>query len=225
MGLIRKISGGRIGIVLGAAFLLLASPVFAPQLLAFPHKTETAIGTIWSETELPQPLVVQITERTEQRLATSSLAEPEEQRPIFITDGGWRWIWLSQTSKGAFALTRPFTRAVVVNRVDPATGLVTNGQAIGGERELSAVLAHEFTHGMIRRRFGIIASQRFPHWKVEGYCDHVAGESSLSAEEVERLESEGTDHPAIPYYRGRLRVAEILAENGNSVEKLFTQEH
>lgn len=222
--MIRKLSGGRVGIVLGAAFLLLASPLVAPQLLAFPHKTDTSIGTIWSEEELSPQSLAHIARQTEVRLATSPLAGPNEHRPIFITNGGWRWLWLAQTSSGAFALTRPFSKAVIVNRVDPATGIVSNGQSIGGDRKLSAVLAHEFTHGIIRREFGIVASQLFPRWKVEGYCDYVAGESSLDAEEVEQLEREGTNHPAIPYYRGRLRVAEILAENGNSVESLFNQE-
>lgn len=225
MSLARKIIGGRAGIFLGAAFIILALPVVAPQLLAFPYQQETAIGTIWSETELPAALIDRVEEQTAEKLARSPIADRVEKRPVFVTNGGWRWLWLASGSHDAFAITRPINTAVVVNEVDPATGTVSNGGKIGGQRALASVLAHEFTHGMIRRNFGIITSALFPAWKVEGYCDHVAKESSLNAKEVEHLRKNGISHPALPYYDGRIRVAEILTENGGSVEELFNQEH
>jgi hypothetical protein len=124
-------------------------------------------------------------------------------------------------TRRAEALTRPLTRAVVVNASDPATDVVRNGAPVAGERTLSGVLTHEFTHGILRRRYGIVAMAMQPQWKVEGYGDHVAQEYSLSAEEVARLEADGTNHPALPYYHGRLQVTQRLAANGGSVDALF----
>ena len=209
--------------LLGAAFLIAASPLMAPQLLAFPYSYESEIGTIRSEQPLSPQLIADLVTQTRERLATSPIASKNERRPIFLTDGGWRWGWLANSSRGAFALTRPLTRAVVVNRVETRDATVRNGKGVGGKRRLAAVLAHEFTHGLIRRRYGL-ASVTFPQWKVEGYCDHVAGESSLTAEDAARLEAAGTAHPALPYYHGRQRVAAILAANGGSVDRLFTQD-
>lgn len=224
MGLIWKLLGGRAGFWLSVPILLLASPLLAPQLLAFPYRTETAIGTVWSERPLDKAMLDKVSKGVTTRMATTPLADKAETRPIFLTDGGWRWTWIAATSRGAFALTRPLTRAVVVNRTDPASGLVQNGQSIGGTRTLAGVLAHEFTHGLIRRRFGILTATTIPAWKVEGYCDHVAGESSLSKADVIALKAAGRDHPALPYYEGRLKVEAALTANGGSVDALFAQD-
>lgn len=209
--------------MVGAAALLLASPLLAPQLLAFPHRAETSIGTVWSERPLDPEFLESVAAQTEGLVEASPLASGNERRPIFITDGGWRWIWLAASARGGFALSRPLTRAVVVNETD-ASGVVRNGALIGGERELARVLAHEFTHGMIRRRFGLVPAVLLPKWKVEGYCDHVARESSLDPDDVVRLQASGSGHPALLYYHGRRRVAATLARNGGSVDDLFALE-
>ena len=221
MGLIHRLMGGRAGLILGAVLLLLASPLLAPQLLAFPYKQQTAIGTIWSEEPLSTEMIAQTVHDTQVLLTRTPLATASESRPIFITNGGWRWQWVANRSADAFAITRPFSSAVVVNRTDERTGLVDNGRPVGGERALSQVLAHEFTHGLIYRNYGIARAIRFPDWKVEGYADHVAGRSTLDAEEVERLEAEGSDHPAISYFQSRQRVERILRANGGSPDALF----
>jgi hypothetical protein len=201
--------------------LLLASPLFAPQLLAFPYRAESAIGPVWSERPIDQAALDRVAARSRALLAKSPIADSDEQRPIFLTAGGWRWLWLANSSAGGFALTRPITRAVVVNDVDLAADRITNGAAMGRQRSLSAVLAHEFTHGVIRRRYGLVKSILAPQWLVEGYADHVAQESSLSAADVAKLEATGSSHPALVYYRGRKRVEALLAANGNDVDALF----
>lgn len=206
---------------LGAVFLVLASPLLAPQLLAFPHKTQTEIGTVWSEQALDLKMLDRVVKHTQARLSTTPLAEADEQRWVFISDGGWRWKYLANISSGAFAITRPFSPAVIVNRTDPNTGVVDNGRKLGGQRELGGVLAHEFTHELIRRHYGRLASARLPTWKVEGYCDFVAGESTLTEEQVTRLRQSGQDHPALIYFEGRKRVEAILRANDGSVDALF----
>lgn len=203
------------------AALFVVSVLYAPQLLAFPYKAQTQIGTVWSEQPLDQQALDSVASRTSDLLAQSPIAEADESRPIFLTDGGWRWTWLANTARGGFALTRPVSRAVVVNASDPASDSVRNGAPVAGERRLSGVLAHEFTHGVLRRRYGVLAMAMQPQWKVEGYADHVAQESSLSADEAAGLEAGGIGHPALPYYHGRLRVAERLAAGGGSVDDLF----
>ncbi|WP_298304394.1 hypothetical protein [uncultured Erythrobacter sp.] len=208
---------------LSAVLLLLASPLLAPQLLAFPHKTETPIGTVWSEEELDPDMLSLTVEHTQERLRTSPLAEANEQRWVFITDGGWRWKYVANISSSAFAITRPLSPAVIVNRTDPNSGVIRNGRELGGERELGGLLAHEFAHELIRRNYGRLASTRFPTWKVEGYCDYVAGESTLTEAQVARLKDDNEDHPALIYFEGRKRVEAILKANGGSVDALFEE--
>jgi len=206
---------------LGVVLIILASPLLAPQLLAFPHKTHTEIGTVWSEDPLDPDMLALAVEHTQTRLATSPLAAADEQRWIFITDGGWRWNYVANISSGSFAITRPLSPAIIVNLTDPSSGIVRNGQELGGERELDGVLAHEFAHELIRRRYGRLLSMGFPKWKVEGYCDYVAGESTLTAEQVHRLREKGEGHPALIYFEGHKRVRAVLDANGGSVDALF----
>jgi len=204
--------------------MVLGSPLLAPQLLAFPYKVETRLGTVWSDQALDRAMLEKAVARAADRLAASPLAEPDERRWIFVTDGGWRWLYVANVASDAFAITRPFSPAVTINRTDPASGTVRNGFEVGGQRTLAGVLAHEITHGMIRRRYGILAERGLPPWKVEGYCDHVAGESSLDDDEAAALVASGGYHPALVYLEGRRRVEAILRANGGSVDALFLSE-
>lgn len=215
--------GGRSSVIAGAALLVAASPLYAPQLLAFPHQVETPIGVVRSESPIAPEALDAAVAYTRARMATTPLAGPDERRPIFLTDGGWRWHWLAPGGVSAFGLTRPISRAVIINRAnlagDAAAGVPTNDR----KRTLGSILAHEFTHGLVRRKYGVLRSVTFPRWKVEGYADHVAGESTLDAAAAARLEAAGADHPALIYYRGRQKVAAELAKNGGNVDALFLE--
>lgn len=116
-----------------------------------------------------------------------------------------------------------FTENTIFNRHDLARNLVYSRRTVGAQRRLSADIAHEVTHSLIRDHFGIMKSLSAPKWVIEGYCDHVAGESTLSADEVARLQAAHIVHPVVANYHARLRVAGILRQNGNSVDRLFAE--
>ena len=212
-----------------AAAVALVSPLTAPQLLAFPYSARSQGSVVWSEVPLPQSALDKVLNRKTALVAQSPLAEPHgETRHIFLTDGGWRWTWLALQSRDGFALSRGFTETIVVNRSSLADDSVVSGlrvhvdgKAVGGRRTLSGTLAHEFCHGMERRRFGPLVDLTKPTWLREGYCDYVAQESSLSEADVALLKSKRHSHPALPYYEGRRKVAAILARNGENVDALF----
>lgn len=215
-------TGGPRGAILTLVALLIASPLVAPQLLAFPHKAHSGSSIVWSEKPIDPVFLDRIIARSEALVAASPIAREPEPRRIFLTDGGWRWSWLAATSRGSFALTRALTDPVViVNRHDVTSDTVSNGRAVGGTRSLSSVLAHETTHGMLRRHFGIWALVEAPNWAIEGYCDHIARESTLSARQAALLKARGEDHPALIYFHGRRRVAAILDANGGNVDALL----
>ncbi len=221
MGVIRRLIGRPRGALLTLIALLLTSPLIAPQLLAFPHYAEAGNSSVWSETPINRQALDRVIARSERLLAASPIADEDESRHIFLTQGGWRWLWLVNTSRGAFALTRHFGQNLIVNRGDLTSDRIVNNRVVGGSRQLSSVIAHETTHGILLRDFGIVQTVMQPRWLIEGYCDHIAQESALTSEDVEQLEARGQDHPALFYYHGRRRVAEILAANGGDVEALF----
>lgn len=196
-------------------------PPVVPQALAFPYREDIAGQQVWSESPIDRTALERVLERTHELVSASPIAVGDEPRRIFLTQGGWRWHWLTGRSR-AFAISRPLTENIVINSHDVARDQIVTSPRVGGKRRLSAVLAHETAHGMLRRRYGITVDFLSPQWLREGYCDYVARESSLTPKDVAELEAQGADHPAFPYYFGRLRVAKLLEENGGSVDALFS---
>lgn len=205
---------------LAFAAVLVVSPTFAPQLLAWPYHAERGTTHIYSVTPIP-PDIDAVLARADGLLAQSPVHEAGAPRTLFLTDGGWRWTWLALTSRSAFAVRRPLRDAIVVNASDIAADRVANGAALGGTRSLSGVIAHETTHVDVADRYGEFRAMMLPTWKSEGYADHVARESSLGDADYRRLRAAGASHPALPYYEGRRRVEAILARNGGDVNALM----
>ena len=209
-------------ILIGVALvLLIAGPLREPRLLAFPYEATVGADHIYSAKPVTAAQLRPLIGRANALVAASPIHDGSESRDIYLTDGGWRWTWLAGSSQGAFALTRPFSAAVIVNRADLMRDRVYNGAAIGGMRTLSGVIAHEKCHGMLRRRFGVIRERTVPTWLSEGYCDYVARDSSLTDAQAAALEAAHSYHPAIAYLRGRERVTALLVASGGNVDKLF----
>ena len=215
--------GRVVRLVLNAALLLFAATLVAPQLLFFPYAARAGGWEIQSEQPIP-PEIAQVVARADALLAASPINQPQPRR-VFLTDGGWRWHLLAVKSADAFGLTRPVSEAIIINSSDVAGDVVRNGREVGGRRSLSGTLAHEATHGLLRARFGIIATARMPNWQVEGYCDHVAQESSLDDATARALLAAGRDHPALVYWQGRQRVAALLARVGGDVDAMMRAEN
>lgn len=207
-----------------AVTVLALAPVHAPALLMFPYKAEAHGFTVRSEMPLLPGQIEPILADAQRRLQTSPLADrPAEEHSIYLTRGGWRWDWLAIGSRETFAVTRMFTENTIVNRSDLARNLVFARRAIGSQRSLSSDIAHEVTHSLIRDAFGLKTALTAPKWVVEGYCDYVSGDSTLSADDVAKLEAAHVDHAVAATYHARLRVADILARNGHSVSRLFAE--
>ena len=200
---------------------LLVAPAYVPELLFFPNSAQSGGHRVYSEAPIDQAALDRVTARSASLVQASPIARPSEPRRIFLTQGGWRWLWLTASSRNAFAISRRPGEAIVFNRTDLAADRVRNGGTIGGERSVSAVLAHEICHGMLRRHFGFTVDWSKPQWLREGYCDHVAQESSLTAAQVAELKAAGREHRAIPYFEGRQRAAAELRRNGGNVDALF----
>lgn len=198
--------------------------VAAPATLVFPYSARIGSYTVHAESPIDTAVMARVLARADARLQTTPLLPPRPNTALYLTNGGWRWKMLSNASAGAFAISRPVTSVVVINRNDPAADSVTNGRDVGGHRTLSGVIAHEVTHNLLRRHFGQTIDWQAPAWKLEGYCDYVAGDGSLGDAEAATLIARHETHPALPYFLGRKRVAAELHANHGSVDALFGQQ-
>ncbi|MBU3991697.1 MAG: hypothetical protein KKA12_03995, partial [Alphaproteobacteria bacterium] len=190
-------------------------------LLLFPYKTELRGFTVRSELPLSRAELEPVLADAERRIATSPLARGKQPRNLYLTIGTWRWNWVALTQRNNFAVSRFLTDSIIFNRTDVARNIVHSRRQIGSTRALSSDIAHEVAHGMIRHHFGMLTALTAPKWVIEGYCDYVAGESTLSEAEVARLQNANITHGTIDNYHARLRVARELTANGGSVDRLF----
>lgn len=204
--------------VAGGLYLIVS--LFHPPLLLFPHVRIVGTTPVYSESAIPDE-IEGVIGRANTLVGTSPLFTPDIlSRPVYLTNGGLRWRLLTLNST-ALAISRPPTETIVVNRSSISTDQVWNSVDSFPARDLSGVIAHERTHGLIRRRFGLLGSRLYPVWVVEGYCDHVSGSGSMSDETAARLIAEGRRTPGLFYYESRKRVERELDANGGSVDELF----
>lgn len=206
---------------LAAIVVLFASPLFAPQLLAFPHHARSGDFTVYSELPIDQAALDAVTGKSAALVSASPLARAAEPRRVFLTTGGWRWNWLAFRFRDSFAVSRPFTEPLIFNRSDVVRDRLYAGAGDSAVRSLSGTIAHESCHGVIRQTFGLAADWTKPAWLREGYCDFVAKESLLDEARAKQLRQSDPDHRALVYYDGRRRVAAELSRNGGKVRALF----
>ena len=206
--------------VAGTVVYWLAS-VFYPPLLLFPHMRMVGVTPVYSASPIPDE-IEGVIGRADALVRASPLFTPEVlSRPVYLTDGGLRWRLLSLNVSNSLALSRPLVETIVVNRSDVVTDRVWYGGNPVPARDLAGVIAHERTHVLIRQRFGLLSSQVYPSWVVEGYSDHVSGKGSMSDEAAARMIAGGGRTRGLFYYESRKRVARELEANGGSVEALF----
>jgi hypothetical protein len=89
-------------------------------------------------------------------------------------------------------------------------------------RTLSGTIAHEATHILIRRKYGLLKSLLFPRWKTEGYCEYVGGGSNLSHEVgMKRWRENPNDDSTYDYFKYYMMVSYLLDVEKVSVGDLF----
>lgn len=212
-----------LNMAIAAVGLVMASVVLAPQLLAFPYRAEMGATRVYAEAPIDAAAVRRVLARADARLAASPLYRSPVGTRVFLTDGGWRWHLLALTSGNALGFTRPWSDmvsdAVVINSSDVARDRISTAYR---ERSLSGVIAHERTHIMVRRHVGLVRGLMLPGWISEGYADHVAGESTLSAAQAAALVARGEQDRPLFYYQARQRVEAVLAANGGDVDALLS---
>lgn len=141
---------------------------------------------------------------------------------IFICNSHTLFVALAPGHGDSFAYSLPITNNVFVHAADIDADVVRRAGPDYNTRSFSAVVAHEITHGMIRRHTGLLRGVALPAWIAEGYCDYVANESSFPEAEGRALLATGRTHPSrsFQYFTYRNVVRFQLEERHLSFDKL-----
>jgi hypothetical protein len=185
----------------------------------FDHELQRGLITLHSTEKLDErylPIIDQAIEKLEQ----SAIFDPDLEFRIFLCPDQRGYSFFSPAASDAFAATYPLLRNVFINRHDVDLDEVYRPSQKNNVRSLSGTIAHECTHVLLEEELGIFRYKLLAAWKNEGYCDHVADESSIGDEEGIAQFCNGTlDHA---YFLGRLRVEQFLL--GASTKELFSNE-
>lgn len=216
---IYRIAGGSLAVILFAYLLLL---YFPQPLFAYSMKYEAF------DVHSREPIgagIADVLNRAEARLKTSPLYDAEVKRPIYLTNGFGMYALLSHKAYNSFGNSVPFITNVFINKADIASDRVFMNRAKNNSRSLSGVIAHEITHIFIRQRYGTLTSMLQPNWKNEGYCEYIAGESTIPLDEGLRLWRENpADDTGYRFTKYHAMVKYLLENEHLTVDQLFTQD-
>ncbi len=205
-----------ISISIASVLTLYVAAISWPQWY-FQHHLVRGPITLHSASPIDERYLT-VVDKAIERLKTSALHDPALRFNVHLCNDRSAYAFFAPTARDAFAATYPLMQNIFVNVHDAGRNEVYRPSAEFNVRSLSGTIAHEFTHVMLEDELGPLRYKFLPLWKKEGYCDHVASESSIGTEEGVIAYCNGTlEHE---YFRGRLRVEEFL-RNGTT-EQLLT---
>ncbi|MGI9036298.1 MAG: hypothetical protein ACR2GD_09700 [Pyrinomonadaceae bacterium] len=198
--------------------------IIFPQFL-FAHEVSYKNFNVYARQPLDEN-VYRVLDAAEARLLKSPIYDKRQTEKIFISDSFSFYNLLSPTSRKSFANTLPGIGNIRINQSDIERDLVFRDAAEYNQRSLSGVIAHEVTHNLVRRKFGLLNSfVSLPKWKDEGYSEYVTGETTLSFDEGVQLWKENqADDSKYNYFKYQQMVKYLLDDEKISVEELFTKD-
>ena len=196
--------------------------LYFPQPL-FAYSTKHESFQVYAREPLG-PELREVLDRAEARLKRSQIYDGTSTRHVYLTNSFATYALLSHKAYWSFANNIPFVENVIINKSDLASDRVFTDRETNNTRSLSGVIAHEVTHLFIQERYGTARSISIPIWKKEGYCEYIAGDSTITLEEGIRLwRADPNDDTGYRFIRYHLMVRHLLENEGMSTDDLFTR--
>jgi len=200
-----------------AYFLTIAFPQYL-----FAHEVSHKNFKVYSTQPVDEKLY-QILDSAEGRLVKSPIYDGELKHKVFLTGSHAFYGFLSNKAYKSFANSIPGLDNILINKTDIGEDLVFLNRAERNKRSLSGVVAHEVTHLLIKKKFGYLNTVvTIPTWKNEGYCEYVAGDSTVTYEEGVQLLKENPTQDS--YFKYHLMVKYLLETEKLSIEELFNRD-
>jgi hypothetical protein len=207
---------------LGAAGVVYLLLLTFPQAL-FAYSADHGKFKVYSREPIISDLE-KVLDAAEAKLRTSPIYDGEEQRRIYLTGSFSMYTFLSHKAYNSFANSVPFIDNVFINKTDVPADLVIMNRAENNTRSLSGVIAHETAHLFIRKRYGTVSASLMPTWKNEGYCEYIAGDSTITlAEGIRRWRVQPADDTGYRYIKYHLMVKHLLETEKLTLDDLFTR--
>lgn len=207
---------------LSALFAAYFLTICFPQYL-FAHEVAHKNFKVYSRETLDEN-IYKVLDDAETRLSKSSIYDDEISRRIFLTNSHSFYAFLSNKAFRSFANSVPLIDNILINKSDTANDLVYLNRPEHNKRSLSGVIAHEVTHLFIRKKLGNLGGFRLPTWKNEGYCEYIAGDTTITFEEGVKLWKENpNDDSKYRYFKYTQMVKYLLETEKLTIEEVFAR--
>lgn len=193
-----------------------------PQIL-FANQISHKNFNVYSRQPLNEDMI-RVLEGAVEKLARSPIYNKELSENLIMADnfGLYKFLTLDSSSFGS---TIPVLGHSRINKSDIENDLVFRSNGLPNQRSLTGVVAHETMHNQIQAFLGVAKYYSLPKWKDEGYCEYIAGETTLSFEEGVRLWQVNPGDPSkYEYFKYHQMVKYLLDDLKMSPEDLLRNE-
>ena len=157
-------------------------------------------------------------------LNKSVLFNQEKEQRIFVCGSFSEFTFFSPFSRKSFAVNYALMQNIFLSESSFSENRIIRNSDTNNRRTLSAVIAHETTHSLLEDNLGIVKYKLLPSWKNEGYCDHIAQESSYD-EEIGLEEickgNKDTGSMSFTYFKYKKYADYLLDVKGVNVEEFL----
>jgi hypothetical protein len=208
------------GTALLVAYLL---TICFPQYL-FAHKVTYSKFQVYSRGPFDQS-IYKVLDDAEARLSKSTIYDGDASRRVFLTSSHGMYTFLSNKAFRSFANSLPLVDNILINKSDSAHDLVFLNRPEHNQRSLSGVIAHEVAHLFIRKKVGVLRASLMATWKNEGYCEYIAGDTTITYQEGVALWRADPSHDSkYRYFKYQMMVKYLLETEKLNIEEVFNRD-
>jgi hypothetical protein len=215
------------GLIIFAAivvlYYILVFPVLRPEF-AFRYSLTHHGQTVYSNQAIGSG-IKPIIDDAINRLQRVDFPVAKDGLAIFLLSSDLeRSVFLFGSWGRAYAGTKINNEKIFINQADIAANAAFTSDPNDKPRPLGSVIAHEATHVLQARQFGL-SGATLPLWKTEGYAEYIAGDTLIPYNEgIAILKNKVKDESLQfqHYFTGFVLTKFLLDEKKMSVMEFFT---
>lgn len=211
------------GTVLVAVFAYLLLLTYPQPLFGYSAAYEHNFKVYAREPITPE--MQSVLDRAEEKLKASPIYSDTNDRRLFFTGGWGMYAFMTNKAYMSFASSIPYLDNIMLTKSDVAADRMFVNRPESNSRSLSGVIAHEVTHLLLRQHYGTLRAYMLPTWKNEGYCEYVAGESTIPLEEgLRRWRENKGDDSGYRYTKYHLMIKYLIEKEQMSVDQIMNSD-
>lgn len=220
---IKKVVKGSLTALIGIYILLILFPQFL-----YANKLEYRNFEVYYHNRIDESKLKLVLDLSEELLLESRLYNKNRAaQKVFITDNYNEFSFFALLSRKAFAVNYPVIQNIFLTQSDITKNSITSNNDSNNKRSLSGVIAHETIHSLLENKLGVVKFKLLPKWKVEGYADFIAKESSFSTENGLKLicnNDENISSRSYKYFEYRIFTQYLLERRNTELKEFLKNE-